>query len=361
MPSSQKPQCPIGVAIAGLGFGESVHLPALQSNPELEPVALWHHRQDRLQQACNSSGLKGYESWGSLLEDSRVDAVIIATPPGPRYELAMQALKAGKHLLLEKPVALNAHQVADLQREAIARGLSVAVDFEYRAVPLFQQTARLLEQGAVGTPWLVKFDWLMSSRANPKRAWSWYSQSDQGGGVLGALGTHAFDTLGWLIGSVGQLQAVTSTAIDQRPDTEGVLRDVDADDIALISLDLNLHQGGAVPAQMALASVARNGRGCWIEIYGSQGSLVLGSDNQRDYVHGFSLTIQQGSEPPRNIQPDEDLHFAKTWSDGRIAPVARLQRWWAESIQSGHPMVPGLAEGLASQKACDMALSSRRV
>ena len=353
-PTSQKP---IGVAIAGLGFGEAVHLPALLSIPELEPVAVWHPRAERLDQACNSTGLKGHGSWDALLEDSRVDAVIIATPPGPRYELAMRALQAGKHLLLEKPVALNAQQVADLQREAIGRGLSVAVDFEYRAVPLFQQASRLLEQGAVGTPWLVKLDWLMSSRANPERAWSWYSQAEQGGGVLGALGTHAFDTLAWLIGSTGKLQAVTHTAIAQRPDTQGDMKQVDADDIALINLELELHQGGVAPAQVALASVARNGRGCWLEIYGSEGSLVLGSANQKDYVHGFTLTIQKSGEAPRTIEPDDDLRLPTTWSDGRVAPVARLQSWWAESIQSGRPMVPGLAEGLASQIACDRSLS----
>ena len=355
-PSAQRP---IGVAIAGLGFGEAVHLPALQNVPELEPVALWHRRQDRLEQACGQSGLKGYNSWDSLLEDPRVDAVVIATPPAPRYELAIQALKAGKHLLLEKPVALNAQQVADLQREAISRSLSVAVNFEYRAVPLFQQAERLLKQGAVGVPWLVKFDWLMSSRANPQRAWNWYSQADEGGGVLGALGTHAFDTLAWLIGPVGDLQALTRTAIEKRPDSAGKLQSVDADDIALINLELKTHQGGSVATQMALSSVARNGRGCWLEIYGSEGSLVLGSENQKDYVHGFSLTLQQGGDSPRNIQPDEDLRFATTWTDGRVAPVARLQRWWAESIQRGHPMVPGLAEGLASQQACDRTLSSR--
>ena len=355
-PSAQRP---IGVAIAGLGFGEAVHLPALQNVPELEPVALWHRRQDRLEQACGQSGLKGYNSWDSLLEDPRVDAVVIATPPAPRYELAIQALRAGKHLLLEKPVALNAQQVADLQREAISRSLSVAVNFEYRAVPLFQQAERLLKQGAVGVPWLVKFDWLMSSRANPQRAWNWYSQADEGGGVLGALGTHAFDTLAWLIGPVGDLQALTRTAIEKRPDSAGKLQSVDADDIALINLELKTHQGGSVATQMALSSVARNGRGCWLEIYGSEGSLVLGSENQKDYVHGFSLTLQQGGDSPRNIQPDENLRFATTWTDGRVAPVARLQRWWAESIQRGHPMVPGLAEGLASQQACDRTLSSR--
>lgn len=351
MPPSSRP--PIGVAIAGLGFGEAVHLPALQSNPNLDAVALWHPRPERLAKATSRSGLIGYDAWDALLADPRVEAVIIATPPCPRRDLSMRALSAGKHLLLEKPVALNATEVADLQREAMARRLSVAVDFEYRAVPLFQQASRLLLEGCVGTPWLVKLDWLMSSRADPQRAWNWYSQADQGGGVLGALGTHAFDTLAWLVGPVIELQAVTRTAIDRRPDAEGVLRAVDADDIALINAELACHQGGTVAAQVALSSVARNGRGCWLEIYGSEGSLVLGSENQRDYVHGFSLTLQRDGEVPRSIQADDDLRFPTTWSDGRVAPVARLQHWWSESIISGQPMVPGLSEGLASQIACD--------
>ena len=351
---------PIGVAIAGLGFGDSVHRPALAANPGLELVALWHRRQERLDQVCADAGLKGYTDWDALLADEAVDAVIIATPPAPRHQLAMQALQAGKHLLLEKPVALDSQQVAELQREAISRRLSVAVDFEYRAVPLFQQAARLLRNQAVGRPWLVKMDWLMSSRANPNRAWSWYSQADQGGGVIGALGTHAFDTLAWLVGPVQQLQSMTRTAIVERPDPEGRQQPVDADDIALINAELATHDGGTVAAQIALASVARNGRGCWLEIYGSEGSLVLGSENQKDYVHGFSLTLHRDGESARSIQADDDLRFSTTWSDGRVAPVARLQSWWVDSITSGCPMVPGLSEGLVSQQACDRALERSR-
>ena len=60
-------QLPIGVAIAGLGFGEAVHLPALQSIPELEAVAIWHPRRERLDQVSDITGLKGYGSWDSLL------------------------------------------------------------------------------------------------------------------------------------------------------------------------------------------------------------------------------------------------------------------------------------------------------
>ena len=110
-----------------------------------------------------------------------------------------------------------------------------------------------------------------------------------------------------------------------------------------------------VPAQVALSSVARNGRGCWLEVYGSDGSLVLGSENQKDYVHGFNLWHARAGEAPRSVQADPDLAFPTTWSDGRVAPVARIQRWWSESIRQGTPMIPGLQEAVASRRACDQA------
>lgn len=348
---------PLGVAIAGLGFGEAVHLPALRACPGTEPVALWHPRPERLKAACRSAELPGYSDFDALLANPAVEAIVIATPPAPRFELARRALEAGKHLLLEKPVALCADQVESLQRLALQRGLTVAVDFEYRAVPLFQQLAALLESGSLGELVLVKFDWLMGSRADPSRPWSWYSQAAEGGGVLGALGTHAFDTLHWLVGPTRALQAQLSTAIRERPlaDGSGRLASVDAEDIALVQLELETHQGQRVPAQVNLASVARRGRGCWLELYGRDGTAVLGSDNQTDYVHGFGLWQSQGGEPLRAVEADACWSFHRTWADGRIAPVGRIHSWWSAAVREGLPMVPGLSEAVRSQRCCDWA------
>jgi predicted dehydrogenase len=348
---------PLGVAIAGLGFGEKVHLPALRSCPLTEPLALWHPRPERLEAACSASGLAGSTDFAALLADPAVEAVVIATPPAPRFELACQAIAAGKHLLLEKPVALQASQVEELQRLAMRRGCCVAVDFEYRAVPLFQQLQALVAGGALGELWLVKLDWLMSSRAVASRPWNWYSNASEGGGVLGALGTHAFDTLHWLVGPTRQLQAQLSTAIERRPlpDQPGETAAVDAEDIALAHLQLEDRLGRLVPAQLSLASVTRQGRGFWIELYGSEGTAVLGSSNQADYVHGFGLWFARPGEALRAIEPDPALAFARTWEDGRIAAVERLIGWWAEAARAGRPMLPGLAEAASSQRCCDRA------
>tara|TARA_Y100001968_G_scaffold229440_1_gene212235 strand:- start:161 stop:1261 length:1101 start_codon:yes stop_codon:yes gene_type:complete len=345
----------IGVAIAGIGFGESVHLPALEYNKNSIPIAFWHPDSKKLNDSCNKYGLTTYSDWQSVLEDKTINAIIIATPPAPRFDLAKQALQAGKHLLLEKPISLNAFQGEELHRIAINNQLSVAVDFEYRAVPYFMQLKKILEERRIGDIWLVKFDWLMSSRADPSRAWNWYSNKEEGGGILGALGTHAFDILHWLFGPSCNVKATLSTSINSRLCNKTDQRKpVTSDDICMAQLELlDIKNNQKIPVQATLSGVTRQGRGCWIEIYGSEGTLILGSENQKDYVHGFGLWFAEKGCTLAAVPVDKALSFEKTWKDGRIAPVARIQNWWLKSIYEGTPIIPGLSEGISSQKVCD--------
>ena len=345
---------PLRIAIAGLGFGESVHIPASLSNKDIELVGLWHPRLDRLKKACKKHNLYPYETWEDLLSDSNIDGIIIATPPKPRYELALKAIKAGKHLLLEKPTCLNSEEVADLQRNALKRNLKIAVDFEYRAVPFFMQAKRIIELEKIDEPYLIKLDWLMSSRADPDRPWNWYSDMDSGGGVLGALGTHAFDMIHWLIGPTHSLSALNSTSIKERVCLQSnAFKRVTSEDVSICNLQIKNFKNNLIPCQVNLSAVTKRSKGFSLEIYAKNGTLVLCSENQKDYVHGFGLWYSSDGEPLINIQPDSDLSFSKIWTDGRIAPVARIQSWWAQSIKNGTAVIPGLAEGLASQMVCD--------
>ena len=93
-------------------------------------------------------------------------------------DFTISALNAGKHLLLEKPIALDSSQIKELQKIAIKKKLVIAVDFEYRAVPLFLKAKTMLENNSIGNPWLVKLDWIMSSRADKNRSWNWYSLAE---------------------------------------------------------------------------------------------------------------------------------------------------------------------------------------
>ena len=112
---------PIRIAIAGLGFGESVHIPASLSNKNIELAGLWHPRPERLKEACSKHNVSAYETWEDLINDHNIEGIIIATPPAPRFELALEAIKANKHLLLEKPICLNSDEVIELQRNALKK------------------------------------------------------------------------------------------------------------------------------------------------------------------------------------------------------------------------------------------------
>ncbi len=342
------------MAIAGLGFGENVHIPAARYNKNIELIGLWHPREEKLNASCKKHDLIPYSNWEQLINDPIIEGIIIATPPSPRYELSIQALEAGKHLLLEKPTCINADQVIGLQRKALQRNLKVAVNFEYRAVPLFRQAKQIITQQNLGTPWFVKLDWLMSSRANPERPWNWYSDEKEGGGVIGALGAHAIDILHWLIGPTHSVSALNSTSIKERKcPISGTYKTVTSEDVSISQLELKTINNKLIPAQLNLSAVTKESKGFSLEIYGENGTLFLSSNNQKDYVHGFSLWFTKKGEKPKNIQPDQDYSLSKTWTDGRIAPVARIQSLWSQSIRDETPIIPGLVEGLASQIVCE--------
>jgi len=353
---------PLRIAIAGLGFGESVHIPASLSNKNIELAGLWHPRTERLREACNKHNLRGYEAWEDLVNDSKINGIIIATPPAPRFKLALEAIKAGKHLLLEKPTCLNSNEVKELQRNALQRNLKIAVNYEYRAVPLFMQAKQIINKKKLDEPYFVKLDWLMSSRANPDRPWNWYSDENSGGGVLGALGTHAFDMIHWLIGPTHSISAINSTSIKERycPQSK-TTKTVTSEDVSISQIQIKSINNNLIPCQVNLSAVTKQSKGFTLEIYGRNGTLVLSSDNQNDYVHGFGLWFSEKSDVLKNIQPDSDFAFSKIWTDGRIAPVARIQSWWAQSIRDGTPVIPGLVEGLASQLVCDKVKESNSI
>tara|TARA_Y100001968_G_scaffold73121_1_gene64584 strand:+ start:543 stop:1643 length:1101 start_codon:yes stop_codon:yes gene_type:complete len=353
---------PIKIAIAGLGFGESVHIPASISNENIELVGLWHPRPDRLKEACCKHNLYAYEKWNDLVNDPKIEGIIIATPPAPRFELAIEAIKAGKHLLLEKPTCLNSEEVMELQRNALKRNLKIAVNYEYRTVPLFIQAKRIINEKKLDEPYFVKLDWLMSSRSNPDRPWNWYSDANSGGGVLGALGTHAFDMIHWLIGPTHSLSAINTTSIKERfCPLSKTHKTVTSEDVSISQLKIKNINNNLIPAQVNLSAVTKQSKGFSLEIYCKNGTLILSSENQKDYVHGFGLWFSENGEVLKNIQPDSDLVFSKIWTDGRIAPVARIQSWWAQSIKEGTPVIPGLVEGLASQKVCDKVKESNSI
>ncbi|MEQ9485466.1 Gfo/Idh/MocA family protein [Coleofasciculus sp. F4-SAH-05] len=349
----------IGVAVIGTGFGQKIHIPGFQIHPRTQVVAVYNPHLDKAKLVAESHNIpQASDRLEDILAMPDVQAVSISTPPFLHYDMAQQVLQAGKHLLLEKPMTLSATETRDLYHLAKKQGVVAMPDFEFRFVPPWQLLAEHLESGYVGQKRLIKIDWLVSSRANAQRAWNWYAQKEKGGGALGAVGSHAFDYINWLFGSVRRLCAQLNTAIPERPDpSEGrKLKPVDADDTCLLMLEL----ADGTPCQLCISSVTYNGRGHFVEVYGDGGTLVLGSSNQNDYVHGFQLWAAPAGESLSEVDIPKRLAFPQVYPDGRLAPFIRVVDQWVLSIDGDKHQIPSLAEGVYSQLLMDLTHQSHQ-
>jgi predicted dehydrogenase len=352
------PSSSIGVAIVGTGFGQKVHLPGFQEHPRTQVVAVYHRDLQKARAIAAAHQIpQAYQSLEEIVALPDVRGVSISTPPFLHYEMAKMVLNAGKHLLLEKPTTLNVAQAEELQHLATAKQVATTMNFEFRTIPAWQRLAELLAEDYVGHTRLIKIDWLVSSRADPTRPWNWYARRDQGGGALGAIGSHAFDYIAWLFGRVKRLSARLSVSITERPDpTTGTLQSVDADDTCMISLELE----DGTPCQVCLSAATYQGRGHWLEVYGDRGTLVLGSDNQKDYVHGFRLWGSQAEQSLTELEIPKRLAFPQVYADGRIAPFIRVVDRWIQSIENGKTLEPSLKAGVYSQLLMDLAHHSHQ-
>ena len=356
--NSSQTQSKIGVAIVGTGFGQKVHLPGFQAHPRTEVVAVYHRDLAQAKAIASQHNIAhACTTLDEIVALPDVAAVSISTPPFLHYPMAKPVLQAGKHLLLEKPTTLSAAEAQDLYKLAVDTGAIAALDFEFRYVPAWQRFQELLSENYVGQKRLIKIDWLVPSRADATKPWNWYARKDQGGGALGAIGSHAFDYIAWLFGPVQRLCGRLSTTISARPDpVSGELKSVDADDTCTLMLDL----ADGTPCQVCLSAVTYQGRGHWVEVYGDRGTLVLGSDNQKDYVHGFRLWGSSTGQPLTELDIPKRLAFSQTYTDGRIAPFIRVVDHWLQGIDQGKSVAPSLREGFYSQLLMDLTHQSNQ-
>lgn len=349
---------PIKVAIIGTGFGQKIHIPGLQIHHRTEVVAVYHRDITKAQSIAQTHDIPhACSTLEDLLSLPEVEAVSLSTPPFLHYEMAKPVLMAGKHLLLEKPTTLNLQEALDLYHLSNTQNALTTMDFEFRFVPAWQRLAELLAENYVGQKRFIKIDWLVSSRADANKPWNWYARKDQGGGALGAIGSHLFDYVPWLFAPVKRICGRLSTTIPTRIDpTTSTAKPVDADDTCALMLELI----DGTLCQANLSAVTYQGRGHWIEIYGDQGTLVLGSDNQTDYVHGFKLWGSKQGAPLTEIEIPERLAFPKTYTDGRLAPFVRVVDHWVQSIEQGKSLTPSLKEGVYSQLLMDLTHQSNQ-
>ncbi len=184
-------------------------------------VLAWDLYEHRRRQAAMISGVSAGESLAQVL-DGKPDAAIICTPPAHHVGLASEALGAGAHLFVEKPIAHASGEVPALIEEAERRGKLLAVGFNLRFLPSLRHVKTCLDDKGVGRPLAVRAEfggYLPDWRPGRDYRDNYAVSAALGGGIL-LDAIHELDYLGWLFGEVTEVFATAEHASDLAGDTE---------------------------------------------------------------------------------------------------------------------------------------------
>jgi predicted dehydrogenase len=334
------------VGVVGIGFGLGVHVPAFRLDSRCEVAAICASTAERAVEAACKAGIpNSVGDWRELVADPEIDVVSIATPAGAQFEIAREAVAAGKHVFLEKPLASTADQGRELVELAEERSVRTSVDFEFVETPGWPELKSALEAGEFGDLRIVNLDWQVNSYAIQNGFFdSWKLRPAQDGGVLNLFGTHTFHYLEWLFGPIRRLRA-------HLPGMPGLPREVEA--LALLQIEFENGAQGSV----SLSSASFQGNGHRLEIYGSAGSACL-SNPTKDYIRGFELEIGAvATWERRRIELAEDDDQQR---DGRIAPVGCMVRRFVDAIEEDRECSPNVADGWRVQRWIDVARASAK-
>lgn len=191
----------LGVGVIGTGNVSSEHIKAYLRNPHVELAALYDSVRENAEAKVSSLGLNCtvYSSLDEFLRDERVKLVSITTPNRYHAELAIAAAGAGKHILVEKPAAMNLGELRAIETAVRKSGVRSLVGFVLRRNPLVKMLHRLVRGGVIGETFYAEMDyWHETPRATADH---WMSQRDFAGSVFLMGGCHAVDTARFLVGS----------------------------------------------------------------------------------------------------------------------------------------------------------------
>jgi predicted dehydrogenase len=281
----------IAAAIAGLGFVGRAHLDALR-RLGIPVRGILGSTPERSRAASEAFGLpRVYQSLEELAMDDSVHVVHLCTPNHLHFQEAGQLLRAGKHVLSEKPLALDSRESATLVSLLKETGRVGGVAYNLRYYPLCQEARSLIRKGAIGQVTLVHGSFLQDWLLFPTD-WNWRLEAKLGGELraVSDIGTHWLDLATWLTDSkVSDLCADLHTVLPSRrrpkspvetfqkagsTETEEVM--ITTDDYASVLLHFENEARGVMTVSQV--SPGRKAR-LWFEIDGSEGALVFDSES----------------------------------------------------------------------------------
>ncbi len=347
----------IGIGIIGTGFARKTQIPAFQSLPDAEVVSVASGSLENAEKTAKEFGIKhSTDNWKQTVERDDVDLICITTLPNLHQEMVLYSLEHEKHILCEKPFAMNVAEAEELVKKAKEKNLLTLIDHELRSLNGRQKAFKMIRQGEIGKIIHFKQTFRNASRGNAEIAWNWWSDKEAGGGALGAIGSHAIDGFQWFLGTeITDVFCMLKTNIKKRTDKNGVEREVTSDDEANLILkfaDSELTQDASGTASLSMVEAGEYDFN--LKIFGTEGSIMIGEQGELRHAkmsdtNWKKIEIDLG-EPPPNVTPSG-------WSRGFMSFSKEI----ISALKEGKTTVENAAtfeDGLKIQKVLDAARES---
>ncbi|RLE09195.1 gfo/Idh/MocA family oxidoreductase [Candidatus Aerophobetes bacterium] len=346
----------IRVGLVGYKFMGKAHSHAYRdvamffSSMKAVPVmkAICGRTEDEVAKAAKIYGWQSYEtSWEKLIQRDDIDLVDISTPVNLHKDIAIAAAKAGKHILCEKPMAMNLDEAREMLEAAEKAGIKHMIGFNYRRVPAIALARKLIEEGALGRIYHFRATYLQDWIVDPNFPLVWRLRKEfAGSGALGDLGAHIIDLARFLVGEFERVTCATKTFIKERPEASyvtgltaragGKMGEVTVDDAAIAIAEF---KNGAL-GSFEVTRLAPGRKNCQrIEINGSKGSIFFDLERLNE-LQFFSREDKDYEQGFRTILVTEESHpYLKAWW-----PSGHIIGWEHAMVHQIHDLLEDIAE-----------------
>jgi len=218
----------VGIGIIGTGFAKKVQIPAFAACEDAEIVSVASGSLENASKTAEKFGIGHFTAdWRETVAHPDVDLVCITTPPSLHREMVMFSLENKKHILAEKPMAMNVAEAEEMTAAARSAGVLALVDHELRFQPGRQHVYKMLRDGAIGKIRHAKWNFRAPHRGDASLPWNWWSDIEQGGGALGAINSHIIDSFHWFLGTeISSVFCQLQSHVKKRPYSDGEKREV---------------------------------------------------------------------------------------------------------------------------------------
>lgn len=343
-------QANIRLGVIGAGAIGSIHMQTFNKVEGIDVVAVTDvYLPLAEQRAAEHSIQTVHASPQALLEDPAIDAVVIGVPNNYHAALAIEALKQGKHVLLEKPMAINSDAAREIVEEVEKSGKVLMMSHQMRWTGLSRALKQRIDNGDVGQVYNAKAGWF---RKKGIPGWgSWFTRKDQsGGGPLIDIGVHMLDLSLYLMGNPKPVSVYGTTYAEFGPNRQGIgswgtpnwdgYYDVEDLASALIKLD----NGATLSLEVSWAAhAAFLSEEPFIHLMGTQGGVAIVGNYGKYVTHADTGVAESDIEP---LDGEED----------RIL----MSRHFVECIREGKQPITSALSGYTNNRILDAIYESSR-